>query len=124
MVPDGIIVLRCPNAEYHVREWLEASDEDRMNLSTGLRNSILGHHKSYTEPGHIHQNLFTVGTLRRYLEKAGFVNVTAQTCAPMVTGVLEHIMTGGLDSPYRAANLPDSDLFAMAEKEGWDARRA
>lgn len=98
-----------------MNKWLEATDEERFDLQSGLRNSILGHHKSYKIQGHHHQNLFTPGVLELYLKEAGFSKVEAEVCGPLMALRMEHIRDGGRDAPDICDEL--TDVFGCAVKD-------
>lgn len=61
----GRLVIRCPNFNLRVRQYLAAPDEQR---GPGL-NSIFG---LRTEPGQIHYDGFTIPRLERTLPRYGF----------------------------------------------------
>lgn len=109
--PNGHLYIRCPNGEYYLRKWLNATDDERLNLNTGLRNGILGHHLG-GEPN-INRNLFTPSMLKRLVEKAGFQVKTCMLVPPR--DVLSDIVLvgGGQPSPEETAG-PDKDIWVSS----------
>lgn len=62
--PGGKLILRCPNFEQYLREWLEADADYRRGW--GIIN-IFGH----DEEGMYHKNGFALDMLRDQIEEAG-----------------------------------------------------
>lgn len=114
--PAGILMVRCPYANFHLQRWLDATDEARYDLQTGLRNAILGHHKSYDQPGHIHQNLFSAGLLKIYLAEAGFVGIETHICSRRNPELNARLKEGLDDEPLIIEGYSLSDLWARAFK--------
>lgn len=114
---NGKVIIRCPNATALLQDWLYATDEERYDLQTGLRNSILGHHKSYNQAGHIHQNLFSEGLLKIYLEKAGFVSVSSKVCSERTKLLISKLQNGQDDEPIKVPGARQIDLWAEGFKQ-------
>jgi len=114
--PNGVLIVRCPYANYHLKRWLDATDQARYDLNTGVRNAILGHHKSFDQPGHIHQNLFSPGLLKIYLSEAGFVATEIQICSRRNPELKSRLKEGLDDEPLILEGYSLSDLWAKAMK--------
>jgi predicted SAM-dependent methyltransferase len=74
---NGNLIIRCPNFERHLRDWLNADYEKRWGENNYGINSILGFQDR--GPGYINRNLFTVERLKRLVEQAGFTILEAHT---------------------------------------------
>ena len=71
--PGGQIVLRCPNFELYLREWLEGDDAYRQGW--GIIN-VLGF--SNRGAGYINRNGFTVMQLRKLMDAKGFRTIRCE----------------------------------------------
>jgi len=71
--PDGVVILRCPNAVIYLKEWLRAYVERNVSYLDGWgRINMLGHSK---HAGTLNRQLFTPELLKMKLESAGFSRV-------------------------------------------------
>lgn len=68
--PDGVVILRCPNAVVYVKEWLTAyGKSDHEYLNEWGRINMLGHSK---HTGTLNRQLFTPRLLEIKLVSVGF----------------------------------------------------
>jgi predicted SAM-dependent methyltransferase len=91
--PGGSLVIRCPNFELYVREWLEGDYDYRWGW--GITN-LLGH--QHRGPGMLNRNAFTVQRLSKILKSAGFnVNMCVTThTRPQTEGKEEYRENGDI----------------------------
>lgn len=64
---NGILIIRCPNHEVHIKNWINGNEEYRWG--EGIECILGKHNKS---PGHINRNMFTVKRLKYLVQNAGF----------------------------------------------------
>lgn len=91
--PGGRLVIRCPNFELYVKEWLEGDYAYRWEW--GIVN-LLGHQQR--GPGMLNRNAFTVRRLRKVLEMLGFKVDVCHTCPtrPQTEGKVEYRKNGDI----------------------------
>jgi SAM-dependent methyltransferase len=70
---DGKVMIRCPNFELYVKEWLEGDDEYREGW--GIIN-VLGF--SERGSGYLNRNGFTVRQINRLLNRKGFRTIRTE----------------------------------------------
>lgn len=80
--PGGVLVIRCPNFELYLREFLEMPDSDPKKFTWGIIN-IYGH-TNRSEGLHTIGG-FTVGRLKTQLEQVGFKTIECKTMKTRVT---------------------------------------
>lgn len=92
----GRLIIRCPNFEKCLQNWLDANYEKRwgknnegINFITGAQNKGLGHR---------HRNLFTIKRLRNLVSRIGFKVLEAHSY------------------PSRDGKYPDHDILLRAIK--------
>jgi len=69
-IQKGRLIIRCPNFERHLKNWLEASYEERFGKRNYGVNVILGWQDKGL--GNLNRNVFTVKRLRMLIEEAKF----------------------------------------------------
>jgi len=80
--PNGTLIIRCPNFELYIREFLEMDDMNPKKFTWGIIN-IYGHtHKS---EGLGTRGGFTTGRLKTQLEQIGFKTLKCHTMETQVT---------------------------------------
>jgi len=93
---NGTLIIRCPNFERHLRDWLNASYEKRFGKNNRGVNVILGFQDR--GPGYINRNIFTVRRLRELVNQAGFEILECHT------------------HPTRDGSVSDGDILLKAVK--------
>lgn len=96
LVKGGTLIIRCPNFEKHLRDWLNADYRKRWGERNEGVNVILGFQDK--GPGYLNRNIFTADRLKNLVSMAGFE-------------VLEW-------HPYvtRDGKIPDGDILLQARK--------
>jgi len=107
----GILIIRCPDAQVHIERWLTATDEERIDLSSGILNCVLGIQTQ--GPGYYNHNLFTVGTLRCYLESAGFEVQDCYSTTDRVS-VIKKLHAGNDDDGFCVPETKKVDIWCQA----------
>ena len=97
---NGLLVIRCPNFEKHLSDWLNAVYRKRWGERNEGVNVILGFQDK--GPGYPNRNIFTPRRLRTLAEIAGF---DVLECHSYVT---------------RDGNIPDGDILLRAIKKKWN----
>ena len=112
--PRGILVIRCPNAEFQLRRYVEASTEELFKNASEYVINIIGHQKS----GLRNQNLLTRELLIKYVEDAGFdidsCNLVSNRCDTLV----KVLKDGGRDRGTTYEGVNKRDLWCKAYKSG------
>lgn len=70
--PSGILIIKCPNFETYLREFLAMKDTDPLKYTWGIIN-IYGH--THRSEGLGTRGGFTVGRLKTQLSKIGFKTI-------------------------------------------------
>jgi SAM-dependent methyltransferase len=119
--PHGRVVVRCPNFEIYLREWLAGDDEYRLGWG---RTNLFGH--SNRGEGLWHRHGFSPGSLTLLFEKHGFSTVKCEVAAtrPEYDHTIEYrpdgdIIYQGERTPEEANNQSEAtvtdDLLQPAE---------
>ncbi len=95
----GTLIIRCPNAERHLKEWLSGDYKKRWDERNEGVNVILGFQDR--GPGYPNRNIFTVKRLRDLVGQAGFKILECHT----------HLT--------RDRSISDGDLLLWATKGQW-----
>jgi len=116
MKPGGRLVVRCPNFEVYLQEWLNGNDEYRLGWG---RINIFGH--SDRGEGMHHRNGFSPGMLRRIFENHGFrtLKCGVSPTRPEYDGTFEYRSKG--DIIYEGECL--SDAFESLRSEATEPVR-
>lgn len=92
----GLLIIRCPNFEKRLRDWLNADYQERWGENNYGVNEILGFQDR--GPGHMNRNVFTSERLANLVSKAGF---EVLECHPHMS---------------RDGETPDDDILLRARK--------
>ena len=110
---NGKLIIRCPNATYHMNKWLDGNVEWKMDK--GL-NCILGLQFEEEKLGMINRNLFTIETLSKYLEKVNFKIENIKLTTIRDDFWRKQILNGIVDDgEKRKGDL--CDIFCIASKD-------
>ncbi len=84
LIHQGRLTIRCPNAVIYLQEWLRSQENNDYEYlkNWGIRN-VLGWEDKGS--GMLNRNLFTVGLLKYYLQKAKFQVESCVVCETRVT---------------------------------------
>lgn len=92
----GELIIRCPNFERHLRNWLNGNYRKRWGKRNEGVNIILGFQDR--GPGYPNRNLFTVRRLKDLVNQVGFKVLECHTY------------------PTRNGVIPDGDILLKARK--------
>jgi len=109
----GIIVIRCPDAGVKMKNWLKATDKERLSEKK-YKHSILG---LQTSPGQYNRNLMTVGMLKLYVEEAGFKVLESRLVSVRHPNLYNSMRAGGRDAGRVDKRYRIEDAWCKAVKE-------
>lgn len=93
----GVLVIRCPNFEKHLYNWLNSSYKKRWGRNNENVNVILGIQDR--GPGYLNRNIFTIKRLKELVKMSGF---QVFKCTPNIT---------------RDGSIPNGDIILQARKK-------
>lgn len=93
---EGTLIIRCPNFEKHLRDWLDGDYQKRWGENNYGVNVILGFQDR--GPGLINRNVFTTERLADLVSKVGLEIIE---CHPVMN---------------RYGDIPDGDILLRARK--------
>lgn len=93
---EGTLIIRCPNFEKHLSNWLNADYQKRFGENNYGVNIILGFQDR--GPGHVNRNVFTSERLEDLVGRFGFEIIE---CHPVMN---------------RYGDMPDGDILLRARK--------
>lgn len=115
----GTLVIRCPNAEYHLNRYLNISDEEKLNDMISLKKKgylrgIFGYQNR--GEGYKNRNLFTKGLLAKSIEYVGFKVEDCRECSLRTSKMVSYLKSGGRDLGLVVDDVPINDLWCKAIK--------
>ncbi len=115
----GILIIRCPDAEYYLKRYLNISDEEKLKdilslKKKGYLRGIFG--KQTRGEGYKNRNLFTKGLLIKAVEYAGFKVIDCEKVSLRTSKTMPHLKNGGEDLGIILNNIPTNDLWCKAIK--------
>lgn len=93
---NGTLIIRCPNFEKHLLDWLNADYNKRWGENNKGINNIIGFQGKGS--GYINRNLFSVKRLKSLVKQEGFEVLEAHTYST------------------RNKTIPDGDILLRAKK--------
>ena len=94
---NGTLIIRCPNFERHLRDWLNTDYKKRWCKNNEGVNVILGFQDR--GPGYPNRNIFTVRRLKDLVSQGGFKILECHT------------------HPTRDGTIPDGDILLKARED-------
>ena len=90
--PGGTLTVRCPNFELYVREYLDASEDERHENPWLLRNIFGWRNK----PGQFHYDGWSVGRFHRVMPAYGFTVASCKTVRTRASRGVEYRPSGDI----------------------------
>ena len=115
---NGALVIRCPNADWHLDRYLRCSNkklyQDVLIPSEGYLESVLG--KEGKGEGYRNKNLLNGELLRLYVETMGFVVESVKSASRRNKHFYKKLKLGQADDGELYEGYPLSDLWMKAVK--------